>query len=41
MQELKVSVPGMIKGKSSESILYSKKTMGSIFVSFKYNFNYK
>ena len=41
MQELKVSVPGVVKGKSSESILYSKKTMGSIFVSFNYSFSYK
>lgn len=41
MQELKVSVPGFFNGKSSESILYNKKTMGSIFVSFNYKFVYK
>lgn len=41
MQELKVSVPGMIKGKSAESILYNKHAMGSIFVSFMYEYNYK
>lgn len=41
MQELKVSVPGIIAGVSAESILYNKATMGSIFVSFKYNFKYK
>ena len=41
MQELKVSVPGLFKGKSAESILYSKKTMGNIFVSFIYEYKYK
>lgn len=41
MQELKVSVPGSIKGKSAESILYSKHTMGYIFVSFNYEYHYK
>jgi hypothetical protein len=41
MQELKVSVPGLFKGKCSESILYHKKTMSSIFVSFKYEYSYK
>ncbi len=41
MQELKVSVPGMIKGKSAESILYNKSLMRSIFVSFNYVYNYK
>ena len=41
MQELKVSVPGLIKGKSAESILYNKHAMGSIFVSFMYEYNYK
>ncbi len=41
MQELKVSVPGFFEGKSSESILYDKKSMSSIFVSFNYRFVYK
>ncbi|HJN05215.1 MAG TPA: hypothetical protein QF480_01240 [Bacteroidales bacterium] len=41
MQELKVSVPGLFKGKSSESILYDRKSMSSIFVSFNYKFVYK
>ena len=41
MQELKVSVPGFFEGKSSESILYEKKSMSSIFVSFNYKFVYK
>ncbi len=41
MQELKVSVPGVFKGKSAESILYAKKTMGYIFVSFNYEYSYK
>jgi len=41
MQELKVSVPGVIKGKSAESILYARKTMGNIFVSFNYELSYK
>lgn len=41
MQELKVSVPGLFKDKSAESILYDRKTMGSIFVSFKYEYLYK
>ncbi len=41
MQELKVSVPGEVSGVSSESILYDKGTMSSIFVSFKYVFKYK
>ncbi len=41
MQELKVSVPGLFKGKSSESILYDRKSMSSIFVSFNYKYVYK
>lgn len=41
MQELKVSVPGVIKGKSSESILYMRSTMGNVFVSFNYELTYK
>ena len=41
MQELKVSVPGLFKGKSAESILYNKRAMGSIFVSFNFEYSYK
>ncbi len=41
MQELKVSVPGSFSGKCAESILYHKKSMSSIFVTFKYNYAYK
>lgn len=41
MQELKVSVTGKLKGKSSESILYARKTMGNIFVSFNYELIYR
>ncbi len=40
MQELKVSVPGFFKGKCAESILYNKRSMGSIFVSFNYEYTY-
>ncbi|MDP2722510.1 MAG: hypothetical protein Q8O72_07130 [Bacteroidales bacterium] len=40
MQELKVSVPGFFTGKSSSSILYDKRQMGSVFVSFKFKYKY-
>ncbi len=40
MQELKVSVPGLFKGKSAESILYDKIAMRSIFVSFNFSYAY-
>lgn len=40
MQELKVSVPGFFIGKSSSSILYDKRQMGSVFVSYKFKYKY-
>jgi len=40
MQELKVSVPGAFKGKASNSMLYNRREMSNVFVSYQFTYTY-